>query len=318
MESKKHDSYGKVTDGMAKCRANVKAAKADTSGKIYRVYCDGVFDMFHLGHMRMLQQAKLALGEERTYLICGIHSDAVTEQNKGKTVMEDKVRYETARHCKWVDEVVEDAPWVVTKEYMDELKLDFVAHDSIPYVSSGHEDIYAQVKKEGKFLTTQRTSGISTSDIITVLLRGYDSYVRRNLERGITKKEMNVGATWALRARQHDQARKVKQRLTQQHEALTNTRKSMVGFVRQFDPRPMIWTSAYTRVGEAASEAADVKAAEEAPPGSLLAMSQGAVEVAGHGWQFVKATVSLGWDVFQLVVPVGFLLHCPCRRKKRK
>jgi hypothetical protein len=27
-------------------------------------------------------------------------------------------RYEALRHCKWVDEVVEDAPWVVTEEFL--------------------------------------------------------------------------------------------------------------------------------------------------------------------------------------------------------
>jgi glycerol-3-phosphate cytidylyltransferase-like family protein len=28
-------------------------------------------------------------------------------------------RYESLRHCKWVDEVIEDAPWVVTDEFLE-------------------------------------------------------------------------------------------------------------------------------------------------------------------------------------------------------
>lgn len=67
-----------------------------------------------------------------------------------------------------------------------------MAHDDIPYQSDGVDDVYAFVKDQGKFLATQRTDGISTSDLITRIVRDYDEYVRRNLDRGIPAKDLNV------------------------------------------------------------------------------------------------------------------------------
>ena len=72
------------------------------------------------------------------------------------------------------------------------LQIDFVAHDDLPYQSADSDDIYKTVKEMGRFLPTQRTEGISTSDLIARVIRNYDNYVRRNLKRGYTREEMNV------------------------------------------------------------------------------------------------------------------------------
>ncbi|KAL6578911.1 T-complex protein 1 subunit alpha [Orobanche minor] len=36
---------------------------------------------------------------------------------------------------KWIDEVIPDAPWVINQEFLDEHRIDFVAHDSLPYAN---------------------------------------------------------------------------------------------------------------------------------------------------------------------------------------
>ncbi len=45
-------------------------------------------------------------------------NDEVTHKLKGMTVMQDVERYESLRHCKWVDEVIHDAPWVINEQFL--------------------------------------------------------------------------------------------------------------------------------------------------------------------------------------------------------
>ena len=144
-------------------------------------------------------------------------NDALTHKYKGKTVMTDEERYEAVSHCRWVDEVVRDAPWVIDEAFIEKHKIDFIAHDDLPCVptcsylrwvgarvhawpptrgnslpdllglvplsypdtSGAADDAYGFVKSIGKFKATQRTDGISTSDLILRLVKARARACRR-------------------------------------------------------------------------------------------------------------------------------------------
>lgn len=156
-----------------------------------RLYSDGVFDMFHIGHAKQLEQCKKKF--KYVTLIVGVSGQQETEKLKGATLMNEFERSESVRHCKWVDEVICPCPWLVTPKFLEEHNIDFVCHDATPPGQSGYaEDIYAPVKKLNKFLETQRTDGISTSDLIMRILKNRDLYIERSLSRGYKRQDLNM------------------------------------------------------------------------------------------------------------------------------
>jgi choline-phosphate cytidylyltransferase len=50
-------------------------------------------------------------------------NDELTHSKKGRTVMTDKERYDAVRHCRYVDEVVRDAPWELDDEFIEKHKV---------------------------------------------------------------------------------------------------------------------------------------------------------------------------------------------------
>jgi len=106
--------------------------------------------------------------------------------------MNEKERVDILKHCKWVDEVICPCPWVISIAFLKENNIHYVAHDDMPYGSAGSEDIYAEIKRHGMFKATQRTEGISTSDIILRIIKDYDMYMLRSLQRGYSSKDLGV------------------------------------------------------------------------------------------------------------------------------
>ena len=146
------------------------------------MYADGVFDAFHHGHARMLEQARAAV-DGPVRLVVGLHSDADVHAYKGPTVMAYEERREMLRHIRWVDDIVDDAPWRITEDFMDAWGIDWVAHDGDPYPSADGGDLYEVPKRLRRFIATQRTHGVSTTDIVQRVLDNSEMYRERNRKR---------------------------------------------------------------------------------------------------------------------------------------
>ncbi|GAA6014437.1 hypothetical protein JCM10207_001606 [Rhodosporidiobolus poonsookiae] len=140
-------------------------------GRPVRIYADGVYDLLHYGHMLQMRQCKLAFPS--VHLLIGVCSSELVRAHKANPVMSSSERYESVRHVRWVDEVVEDAPWSIDQAFIDKWQIDYVAHDEEPYVSAGSDDVYSYVKSIGAFLPTKRTNGVSTSEVLQRIVEGY-------------------------------------------------------------------------------------------------------------------------------------------------
>ena len=80
--------------------------------------------------------------------------------------------------------MLEDAPWIIDQDLIDRMEIDFVAHDDLPYAGQGMEDVYSFVKKQGRFLPTRRTEGVSTSELLGRIV---DTYRDGTLDQKLAK-----------------------------------------------------------------------------------------------------------------------------------
>jgi choline-phosphate cytidylyltransferase len=53
---------------------------------------------------------------------------------------------------RWVDQIITDAPWVITEDFINRHKIDYVTHDALPYTDTsgqaGGADVYDFVRPQ--------------------------------------------------------------------------------------------------------------------------------------------------------------------------
>ena len=127
-----------------------------------RVYVDMVADLFHYGHVEFLKKAR-ALGD---YLLVGIHSDDVVAfYKKGRPILTMEERINSVAGCRYVDEVVPNAPLTVDRSWIDLHDIHLVAHGD-DSTKEQLEYMYNVPIGMGIFRTVPYAVGISTTEII--------------------------------------------------------------------------------------------------------------------------------------------------------
>ena len=130
------------------------------------VYCDGVYDLCHIGHKRLFQNA-LTYGNR---LIVGVVGDKDANEYKRPPIMSADERCAEVEACKAVTKVIKDAPcWGLTKEFLDEHQIHVVAYgrEYFEKFPDPKDDPYYRVPREmGIAQPLPRTQGLSTSDLI--------------------------------------------------------------------------------------------------------------------------------------------------------
>lgn len=83
---------------------------------------------------------------------------------------------------KWVDEVIPDAPYAITEEFMhklfDEYNIDYIIHGDDPCLLPDGTDAYALAKKAGRYKQIKRTEGVSSTDIVGTNSVSYCSIIQ--------------------------------------------------------------------------------------------------------------------------------------------
>ncbi|EMS60401.1 Ethanolamine-phosphate cytidylyltransferase [Triticum urartu] len=78
------------------------------------------------------------------------------------------------RAVKWVDDVIPDAPYAITEDFMNKLfneyNIDYIIHGDDPCLLPDGTDAYALAKKAGRYKQIKRTEGVSTTDIVGRML----------------------------------------------------------------------------------------------------------------------------------------------------
>lgn len=130
--------------------------------KYYIGYTQGVFDMFHIGHLNLLRQAK----ECCDFLVVGVNSDELVKQYKHKeTIINEEQRRQIVESLKCVDKAV-IVSTLDKNDALSKYKFDALFIGDDWKGSERWTETEQQMSKSGvDVVYLSRTKGISSTDL---------------------------------------------------------------------------------------------------------------------------------------------------------
>jgi choline-phosphate cytidylyltransferase len=133
---------------------------------IMNVYLDGVFDLFHIGHLEAIKKVKEIAGDGK--VIIGIVSDKDAVSYKRMPIINENDRIEIIKNLKLVDKVIFPCPMSTTKDFIDANNIDLVVHGFSDDDDWEKQKIYFnEIIKLNKFKKIEYSNKSSTSSIIS-------------------------------------------------------------------------------------------------------------------------------------------------------
>lgn len=144
------------------------------------VMCSGTFDLFHIGHMRMLEAAKT----KGDILVVAVKSDkAASLKKEDPPVINQDYRMEAVSNCIYPDYVllaeydtyrkIPDFEFYNTSSYewltifnpvVEAIRPDIFVHEDNPTIAYARKQLFVHYGVQG--IVQPRTEGISSSEII--------------------------------------------------------------------------------------------------------------------------------------------------------
>lgn len=128
-----------------------------------KVYLDGVFDLFHRGHLESIKKC-MNFGDN---IVIGVVSDKDALSYKRQPIINENDRVEIIRNLNMVNSVIFPCPLIITKEFLLENKIDIVVHGFFDNDDYEKQKAFFSIPIEmGIFRRIEYYNKISTTEII--------------------------------------------------------------------------------------------------------------------------------------------------------
>lgn len=132
-----------------------------------RIYCDGIFDLFHEGHLNHFKKIHKLFEGETIHLIVGVISDKVASDYKRLPIINENHRLKMISSLLFVEEAFITDMLVIDEDFLTNYKIDYVVHSfSNPSDQSNQDSFFKTPIRLNKFKEIPYNFGISTTEII--------------------------------------------------------------------------------------------------------------------------------------------------------